>query len=467
MPETEQERIDFLSDLGEFIRTGKPGNFIIVEENLRDLYLVAIGDIHRISRKIYATHPLIPRKLLVIGGIGIVRPDEMNHRLTLQTPTQDLTLHQLFPDLAKTSMSAAHPTPQKTIKSIPNEDPVGGYSIRTAKIKYLNAEMISENAKGIDPLKFPVITNVTWGTIGTDLAFYVYAVPDNAIPVCELLHANNREEITKALDRYIHAGQQLMRALRHLHEAGYVFNQPHQGNVYYYQNEQGEDKILIADLDTLQSIKNFSRKVPEGRYLSPMAFATLVNIQVASTHIAYIAWIDFFRSMIRELGIDKFPGAEKVYASIICDLLAGYISIHKIKRAEIYSSIRRYYNDLCRQVQSGDKKSNGIIRLMRSDFYEIDVFGFIFTYILLNDEYCKTFGARLLTEGITQSQVEQVARNTIIKTKKKVNSGAIARVINETINQIIEERANEAMQEFIQGLSKRRRISRITSNKGT
>ena len=469
MPENEDSRNNFLSDLGGFIRTGNPGNFIVAEENLRELYLVHISGEHRISRKIYATHPLIPGKLLVIGGVGLVRPDELNHCLTLQTPIHDLTLHRLFPDLAETSMSAAYPTPQKTIESNPNVDPVGGYSITVAERKYLHVEMISEGKKGIDPLKFPVITNVAWGKVGKDLAFYVYAVPDNAVTVCELLYAENRAEITEALGHYIHAGHKLMQALRHLHEAGYVFNQAHQGNIYYYQNKKGEDQILIADLDTLQSIKNFSQKVPEGKYLSPRAFATLVNIQVASTNIAHIAWIYFLQGMIKKLEIDKFPGIDKIYASIIYDLLTGYINIHEDRqRAENYSSIRNYFNELDEQVKSENNETKGIIRLLRSDLYETDVFGFIFTYILMNDEYCRQFGAKLLTEGIKQIKIEQIAKNAIEKMKDKTNNQVIERVINQAISQIIEERSNQAMQEYIQAFSKeKQRKSRIPNKKGT
>ncbi|MCD6302860.1 MAG: hypothetical protein J7M15_04970 [Anaerolineae bacterium] len=465
MPADQENRRDFLSDLGEFIRTGSPGDFVVVEENLRELYLVAIGSTHRISRKVYATHPLMPGKLLVIGGIGIVRPDEANHCLTLETPMQDLTLHQLLPDLAKTSMSAANPTPKKTIESIPNEDPVGGYSIRIAEDKYRNVEMISKKKGGIDPAEFPVITNVAWGIVGQALAFYVYAVPDNAVPVCELLHATSRAEIAGTLGRYIGAGQRLMRALRHLHQAGYVFNQPHQGNVYCYQDKTGKDRILISDLDTLQSIRGFSRKVPPGEYLSPMAFATLVNIQVASTHIAHLAWIDFFRGVTRELRIGRFPGADGLYASIVCELLAGYISLHERRKIEIHSSIRSYYNELRRQVRAEASGTRGMVRLMRSDLYEMDVFGFLFTYLLMDDDYCREFGARCLTKGINE-KLGQMAKTMMPNVGQSTSRQAMAMAINQARNQIMEERSNRAMQEFLQALSKRKRVSRRTSEQG-
>ncbi|MHB1355674.1 MAG: hypothetical protein ACYCZF_06825 [Anaerolineae bacterium] len=455
MPEDEDSRTHFLAELSAFIKTGNPGNFVVVEENLRELYLVFIGAGHRISRKIYATHPLIPGKLLVIGGVGIVRPDELNHRLTLQTPQKGMTLHRMFPDLMKISMSAGCPTPRKTVASVPNVDPVGGYSSRTAERKYRYVEMISEGKKGIDPLQFPVIANVAWGTVGVDLAFYVYAVPDNATPVCELLYAASREQVTAALGHYMAAGQALMRALRHLHEAGYVFNQAHQGNIYYYQDIKGEDKILIADLDMLQSIKDFSPKVPEGKYLSPRAFATLVNIQVASTNIAHMAWITFVQGMIKQLGSTVFPDIDQVYASIIVNLLSSYIAIPDEKqRSSIYTSIRSYFTELDRQVHTGANESRGIMRLINSDLYETDVFGFLFTYILMNDEYCKTFGARLLTDGINRKDLTQMANISIEQMKDKANNQLVARALNQAMSQLIEERSTLAMQEFIQAFTK-------------
>ncbi|MCE5260085.1 MAG: hypothetical protein LLG44_13660 [Chloroflexi bacterium] len=458
LPEDADARAGFLADLSAFLRTGEPGRFCVAEENLREHYLVDIGGRHRLSRKIYATHPLMPGMLLVVGGVGIVMADEANYRLTIQTPMQDATLHGFLADLPKTSMSAAYPTPQKTIESNPNVDPLGGYSIGVAERKFHNSEMIHAGKKGIYPDKFPVVTNIAWGIIGKELAFYVYAVPANAIPVCNLLHANNREEITAALAPYIHAGQMLMRALRHLHEAGYVHNQPHQGNVYYYQDYKGEDLIVIADLDTLQSIKDFSSKVPDGQYLSPMAFATLVNVQVAATHIAHIAWIDFVQSKIKELKLDSFPGIDRIYALIITDLLAGYINIPDgARRNEVYNSIRAYFNQLDRQLASGRDGTSGIIRLLDADLYEKDVFGFIFTYLLMNEDYCQRFGARRLTDGITPSQLDQAAKDTLAQMKARTNKQALAGAMNQAMSQIIETRSNQAMQEFYRGLSRRTR----------
>ncbi|MGC9360857.1 MAG: hypothetical protein ACP5G7_10900, partial [Anaerolineae bacterium] len=391
-------------------------------------------------------------------GIGVVRPDEADGGLTLETPMRDVTLHQLFPDLPETSMSAACPTSRKTIESMPNEDPVGSYSIGVAESKFAHVAMIAEGRGGIDPAQFPVIANVAWGIIGDAAAFYVYAVPDSAVPVCELLRATNQQEIAPALERYVEAGKQLMRALRHLHEAGYVFNQPHQGNVYHYLDKGGQARILIADLDTLQSIQGYRRTVPPGQYLSPMAFATLVNVQVAATHMAHIGWIDFFWGVRRELGIKRFPDADALYASIVAELLDGYLGLGAAKTAEIHAVIRGYYHRLCAQV-SGQGDAKGLVRLMRGDLYEMDVFGFLLTYALMDEAYRAAFGARGPLDGIDPVELRRIVARSATKRHGTLTPRQMTDLMHHVTNQIIEERSNEALQEFLTALAKRKRVS--------
>jgi len=454
LPADADDRARFLADLSAFLRTGMPGRFLVAEENLRDLYLVNIGGGYRISRKVYATHPLIPGWLLVIGGVGIVQPDVAHRCLTLQTPRPGTTLHRLFPGLPRTAMSAGYPTPRKTIQSNPNVDPVGGYSLRVAEAKYHHAEMIHAGNKGIDPARFPVITNLAWGTIGEGLAFYVYALPDTAIPASELLHAASREELVPALNRYLRTANKLMQALRHLHEAGYVFNQAHQGNVYVYQDAQGEDQICIADLDTLQSIRGFSPQIPSGQYLSPRAFAVLVNAQVASANAARMAWIYFTQGTIQKLRLTSLPGLDKIYASIICELLTGYLPIPEARQAEIFADLRRYFSQLDSQTVGTDGKPAGIQRLLDTELYETDVFGFIFTYALLDSTFCRTFGARLLTEGIRQAELVALVQKSGLPASNEPPE-VLDRLMSQATSQLIEARSSQAMQEFLHGIAQR------------
>ncbi|MHB9032733.1 MAG: hypothetical protein ACYC6L_06770 [Anaerolineae bacterium] len=447
LPADEAGRSCFLEDLSAFIRTGVPGSFTAVEENLRGYYLVDIG-IGRVSRKIYATHPLMPGKLLVVGGVGIVRPDEARRCLTLETPRPGATLHRTFPDLLKVSMSAGCPTPRKTIESRPNIDPLGGYSLKVASKKWKHSAMIRQGNKGIDPRQFPAVTNVAWGVVGELPAFYVYALPANAVPVCETLQAASREEVVTALQHYLHAGHLLLRALRHLHQAGYMFNQAHQGNVYAYQDEQGEDQIVIADLDTLESIQDFSPKVAPGEWLSPRAFAALVNTQVAASNVAHIAWIDFLRGKLRELHLEQFPGIEQLYAGIIYELLSGYLGDSGAGfKADFYASLTRYFRRLAGQVQPADETA-GINRLIRPELYETDVFGFMFTYILMNEDYCGTFGARPLSEGLKRKE-EQITKTALARMQGARDNEALARAVNQGLSQVIEERSREAMGEYL------------------
>ncbi len=459
MPADPAAKQAFLDELGAFLRTGHPGRFLVVEENLRDLYLVAIGGLHRISRKIYAKHPLLPDKLLVIGGMGVVRPAADGQALTLQTPSQDVTLHELFPDLPETSMSAACPTSRKTIESVPNEDPVGSYSIAVAQAKFRHVATIAGGRGGIDPGQFPVVTNVAWGIIGDASAFYVYAVPDSAVPVCELLRATNQQEIAPALERYTEAGKQLMRALRHLHEAGYVFNQPHQGNVYHFVDSEGQTRILIADLDTLQSIQGYRRTVPPGQYLSPMAFATLVNVQVASTHMAHIGWIDFFWGVRRELGIERFRGADALYASIVAEPLDGYLGLGPARKADIHAAVRGYYHGLSAKRAGDQGGTEGPARLLQGDLFEMDVFGFWLTYALMDEAYRAAFGARGPLDGIDPAELRRIVARSATKRHGTLTPRQMTDLMNHVTNQIIEERSNEALQEFLTALSKRKRVS--------
>jgi len=462
LPEDDTSRNLFLQELAQFLKTGVPGRFVVVEENLGELFLVDISSQHRLSRKAYATHPLIPGKLLVIGGIGLVQPDERNHCLTLQTPQHDTTLHRYFPDLAASAMSAACPTPHKTIESIPNVDPLGALSPRVAELKFTNVAMIQEGRKGVDPTRFPVIDNVAWGTIGSDVAFYVYAVPAIAAPVGNMLHANSQQELVAALTCYMQAGHKLMRALRHLHEAGYVFNQAHQGNIYYYQDARGEVQILVADLDTLQSVRDFSPKIPEGEYLSPRAFATLVNVQVASTNIARNAWIYLLQGTVKKLHLSAFPGLERIYASIIIELLSGYLGIDQEQaRSSLLKTLSDYFLSLDRQNPSGANEAEGIFRLLKTELYETDVFGFLFTYILLDKDYCRLFGARRLSDGIKPVDVQ---RRSALDSRRLASLSVQdrARLLDQVTSQIIEARSNEAMAEFMKAISRRK--TRILKN---
>jgi len=462
LPADAEGRRALLTDLEALVRRGDPGGFCVVEENLRELYLVAIGGLHRVSRKLYVTHPAMPGRLLVIGGVGMVRPNEDGPGLTLETPRPDLTLHQLYPDLAQTAMSAACPTPRKTIDSTPNEDPVGGYSLRVARIKFRHAEGIAARAIGIDPQRFPAITNLAWGTVGDDVAFYAYVLPGNAVPVCELLHADEPSQVPERLAAHLAANRRFMAALRHLHEAGYVFNQPHQGNLYVYQDDEGRDRIVIADLDTLQSIRGFSRKVAPGQYLSPMAFATLVNLQVAATHAASLAWFDLVAETVGAAELARFAGADRLYATIVAELLAGYIEVPQQQATAIRGSIGAYFRRLCQRVPPAERETQGLIRLLNSELYEIDLFGFLFTYVLMDAEYCRAFGARCLTEGVTQAYLEPMARASLQATRARPSPQAMAQALNQAMNQTIEERSGQAMQEFLQAMAQRRRVSSRT-----
>ena len=448
LPSEPAARARFIADLEQFLRTGDPGGFVVVEENLRRRYLVDIGAPERITRRVFATHPLLPDKLLVIGGVGVARPDEPHGRLTLHSPMPGTTLHRYFPTLSQAAMSAGRPTPAKGIRGAPNVDPLGGLSPGVAETKYRHVQMIAEGRGGIDPAQFPVIANVAWGTVGDDVAFYVYALPGQAIPVTELLHASDAAGTMRALQRYLRTGSELLRGLRHLHDVGYVFSQAHQGNVYVYPDE-GVDRIVIADLDTLQSVRDFSRRTPKGEYLSPRAFANLVNLRVACTNVAHIAWIDFMLPVVRASGGRGLPDVGEIQASIVHSLLTAYLGLREgPAHNAIHHGLRQYYADLARRAPDASDPHTGVARLQDGDLYDTDVFGSVFTYTLMNAAYCRQFGARALSEGLTRESVMQLARPALARTPGPHDAAAIARASDEIVNRVIRERASDAMQEL-------------------
>ncbi len=459
LPADAEGRRALLADLEGLVTRGEPGRWRIVAENLRELYLVAIGGLHRVSRKLYVTHPALPGRLLVIGGVGIVRPNEDGTGLTLETPDPGLTLHQRYPDLPQSAMSAAYPTARKTIVSIPNEDPLGGYSLAVAEAKFRYAAGIAAGSIGIDPRRFPAVTNLAWGTVGDDVAWYAYALPGDAVPVCERLHAEEPADVPEALRAHLGANRRFMAALRHLHGAGYVFNQPHQGNLYVYPDGQGDDRIVIADLDTLQSVRRFGRKLAPGQYLSPRAFAALVNLQVAATHAASLAWFDLVAETIGPAELTRWPGADRLYASIVTELLGGYIEVPEGQAAAIRASVGAYYRRLCQPVPPAKRETQGLARLTNSALYETDLFGFLFTYVLLDGAFCREMGARSLTEGVTQSYLERMARSALQTQRARPTPQAMGAALNQAMNRTIEARAGEAMDEFLQAMAQRTRVS--------
>jgi len=459
LPAHAEDRRALLADLEGLVTRGETGRWRIVAENLRELYLVAIGGLHRVSRKLYVTHPALPGRLLVIGGVGSVRPSDDGAGLILETPEPSLTLHQRYPDLPPSAMSAACPTARKTIASIPNEDPLGGYSLAVAEAKFRYAAGIAAGSIGIDPTQFPVITNLAWGTVGDDVAWYAYALPGNAVPVCERLHAEEPAGVPAALAAHLGANRQFMAALRHLHGAGYVFNQPHQGNLYVYPDAKGHERIVIADLDTLQSVRDFGRKVPPDQYLSPRAFAALVNLQVAATHAASLAWFDLVAETIGPAELTRWPGADRLYASIVTELLGGYIEVPAGQAAAMRSSVGAYYRRLCQLVPPAQRDTQGLARLTNGALYETDLFGFLFTYILLDAGFCREMGARSLTEGVTQSYLERVARASLQVRRVQPTPQAMAAALDQAMNRIIEERSGQAMDKFLQAMRRRTRVS--------
>gem|GEM_PF-4254595 len=385
LPRERTAREALLADLEGLLRRGDLGAFTLIPENLASNYLVDIGNGQRISRKVYVRHPAAPDQLIVAGGVGQVRPDADGARLTLETPLVGATLHGTFPDLPRSAMSAAHPTPQKGLESRPNVDPLGALSVGVAERKYANAAALSDT-------RYPVISNLAWGTIGEGgAAFYVYALPSDARMATDLLQGEDPAQAVAALGAYLAVGQRFMRALRALHEAGYIHNQPHQGNLYTYSR----GRIVVADLDSLQELAPFSTMCSEGDTLSPRAFGVLVNVQVAACSIAHLAWLEHLGGWLRRGQTEGLERLDTLYADIVIALVRGYLpGLAEGACTAFREQARRYCAGLFTRGRAGTARLTG------AEAYEEDVWGLLFTRILLDTDWCTCFGARYLAKDM-------------------------------------------------------------------
>jgi len=139
--------------------------------------------------------------------------------------------------------------------------------------------------------------------------------------------------------------------------------------------------------------------------------------------------------------------------------LGGYIEVPEGQAAAIRASVGAYYRRLCQPVPPAQRDTQGLARLTNGALYETDLFGFLFTYILLDAGFCREMGARCLTEGVTQSYLERVARASLQVRRVQPTPQAMAAALDQAMNRIIEERSGQAMDKFLQAMRRRTRVS--------